>query len=72
MNMEFDTWKTKWFSMSVEKQFETAVSLIKNLPKDGKVHLQNSNYMQGPQKEPWGRRRGTTISHFTTTYIKNA
>ena len=36
MNMEFDTWKTKWFSMSVEKQFETAVSLIKNLPKDGK------------------------------------
>ena len=44
MDLKIDTWKTKWFSMSIEKQFETAVSLIKNLPKDGKVYLQN-NYV---------------------------
>ena len=29
-------WKEKWLKMSISKQFETAVSIIRGLPKDGK------------------------------------
>ena len=32
-------WQKHWLKMSVEKQFDTAVSIIKNLPKDGKYHF---------------------------------
>ena len=34
-------WQNKWLKMSVEKQFESAVSIIKNLPKDGPYQPSN-------------------------------
>ena len=34
-------WQDKWLKMSVEKQFESAVSIIKNLPKDGPYQPSN-------------------------------
>ena len=36
MDPKLEKWQKHWLKMSIEKQFETAVSIIKNLPKDGK------------------------------------
>ena len=34
---QLEKWKQKWLKMSVEKQFEAAVNIIKGLPKDGNI-----------------------------------
>ena len=36
-----DKWKQNWLKMSVEKQFETAVNIIRGLPKDGPYQPSN-------------------------------
>ena len=33
---KLEKWKINWLKMSTHKQFETAVNIIKSLPKEGK------------------------------------
>ena len=37
--IKLNKWKESWLKMAVAKQFETAVNIIRNLPKDGKFLL---------------------------------
>ena len=49
---KLEKWKANWMNMTIQKQFETAVNIIKSLPKDGewKIRTKMSHYCQNSVK----------------------
>ena len=52
-NNKLERFKHHWQNMPVHQQFETAVGIIKNLPRDGKLSILTEGALAWVPGVPW-------------------